>query len=134
VTVYRAAKRAGRTLILDAYAAEVLKVTWRDSIPQPTPGWSAMFAPRSLRPLSRQKLMKSPSYQYSYSSCLYRQKMDSARTSPLDDNLHCCAFWLAQNRRRMMQPPLNSKDSNICVRKATVNLSLKISAISRALN
>ncbi len=27
-----------------------------------------------------------------------------------------------------------SKDSSLCVRKATVNLSLKISAISRALN
>lgn len=40
VTIYRAAKRTGRSLLIDAYAAEVLKATGRDSIPQPAPGWS----------------------------------------------------------------------------------------------
>jgi hypothetical protein len=40
VTVYRAAKRTGRTLIVDAYAAEVLKATGQESIPKPAPGWS----------------------------------------------------------------------------------------------
>jgi ribonuclease J len=51
VTVYRAAKRTGRTLIVDAYAAEVLKATGHDSIPKPAPGWSnvAVFIPRSQR-------------------------------------------------------------------------------------
>jgi ribonuclease J len=51
VTVYRAAKRTGRTLIVDAYAAEVLKATGQDSIPKPMPGWSnlAVFIPHSQR-------------------------------------------------------------------------------------
>jgi ribonuclease J len=51
VTVYRAAKRTGRTLIVDAYAAEVLKATGQDSIPKPAPGWSnlAVFIPHSQR-------------------------------------------------------------------------------------
>jgi ribonuclease J len=51
VTVYRAAKRTGRTLVVDAYAAEVLKATGQDSIPKPVPGWSnlAVFIPKSQR-------------------------------------------------------------------------------------
>jgi ribonuclease J len=51
VTVYRAAKRTGRTLIVDAYAAEVLKATGQDSIPKPVAGWSnlAVFIPHSQR-------------------------------------------------------------------------------------
>jgi ribonuclease J len=51
VTIYRAAKRTGRTLIIDAYAAEVLKATGRDSIPQPAPGWSnlAVYIPQRQR-------------------------------------------------------------------------------------
>jgi len=51
VTVYRAAKRTGRTLIVDAYAAEVLKATGQDSIPKPVAGWSnlAVFIPQSQR-------------------------------------------------------------------------------------
>ena len=51
VTVYRAAKRAGRTLIIDAYAAEVLKATGHDSIPKPVKGWRnlAVFIPQAQR-------------------------------------------------------------------------------------
>jgi ribonuclease J len=51
VTVYRAAKRTGRTLIVDAYAAEVLKATRQDSIPKPVAGWSnlAVFIPQGQR-------------------------------------------------------------------------------------
>lgn len=51
VTIYRAAKRTGRSLIIDAYAAEVLKATGRDSIPQPAPGWSnlAVYIPQRQR-------------------------------------------------------------------------------------
>lgn len=51
VTIYRAAKRTGRTLIIDAYAAEVLKATGYDSIPKPAPGWSnlAVFIPQRQR-------------------------------------------------------------------------------------
>jgi ribonuclease J len=51
VTVYRAAKQSGRTMIVDAYAAEILKATGYDSIPKPVAGWSnlAVFIPRSQR-------------------------------------------------------------------------------------
>jgi ribonuclease J len=51
VTVYRAAKRTARTLIVDAYAAEVLKATGQDGIPKPVAGWSnlAVFIPKSQR-------------------------------------------------------------------------------------
>jgi ribonuclease J len=51
VTVYRAAKRTERTLIVDAYAAEVLKATGYDSIPKPEQGWPniAVFIPQSQR-------------------------------------------------------------------------------------
>jgi ribonuclease J len=51
VTIYRAAKQTGRTLIIDAYAAEVLKATGYDSIPKPVPGWPniAVFIPQAQR-------------------------------------------------------------------------------------
>jgi len=57
VTVYRAAKRTARTLIIDAYAAEVLKATGHDSIPKPVEGWSnlAVFIPQSQRIQLKQK-------------------------------------------------------------------------------
>jgi ribonuclease J len=47
VTIYRAAKQTGRTLIVDAYAAEVLKATGYDIIPKPVRGWPnlAVFIP-----------------------------------------------------------------------------------------
>lgn len=61
VTVYRAAKRTGRTLIVDAYAAEVLKATDKDSIPKPAPGWSnlAVFIPQSQRVQLKKKNIAS---------------------------------------------------------------------------
>lgn len=51
VTIYRAAKRTDRTLIVDAYAAEVLKSTGYDSIPKPVLGWAniAVLIPQSQR-------------------------------------------------------------------------------------
>ena len=51
VTIYRAAKRTGRTLIVDAYAAEVLKATGNDRIPKPVRGWPnlAVFIPQAQR-------------------------------------------------------------------------------------
>jgi len=51
VTIYRAAKQTERTLIVDAYAAEVLKATGYDSIPKPVRGWSnlAVFIPQAQR-------------------------------------------------------------------------------------
>ena len=51
VTIYRAAKQTGRTLVVDAYAAEVLKATGYDSIPQPVCGWPnlAVFIPQAQR-------------------------------------------------------------------------------------
>jgi ribonuclease J len=51
VTIYRAVLKAQRTLIVDAYAAEVLKATGYDSIPKPAGGWSniAVFIPQRQR-------------------------------------------------------------------------------------
>jgi ribonuclease J len=51
VTIYRAAKQTGRTLIVDAYAAEVLKATGYESIPKPVRGWSnvAVFIAQAQR-------------------------------------------------------------------------------------
>ena len=51
VTIYRAAKKTDRTLVVDAYAAEVLKATDYDSIPKPAAGWSniAVFIPQRQR-------------------------------------------------------------------------------------
>lgn len=40
VSVYRAAKRSGRQLVVDAYGAEILKATDTASIPKPADGWS----------------------------------------------------------------------------------------------
>jgi ribonuclease J len=40
VRIYRAAKRSGRTMVVDAYAAEVLKATGSEHIPKPVGGWS----------------------------------------------------------------------------------------------
>src|SRR5205823_2441413 len=57
VTVYRAAKQTERTLIVDAYAAEVLKATGYDSIPKPVRGWPnlAVFIPQAQRVHLKQK-------------------------------------------------------------------------------
>lgn len=51
VTVYRAAKRSGRTLLVDAYAAEVLAATGYASIPKAERGWSnlAVYIPHAQR-------------------------------------------------------------------------------------
>ena len=51
VTIYRAAKQTGRTLILDAYAAEILKATGNSHIPKPVRGWPniAVFIPQAQR-------------------------------------------------------------------------------------
>ncbi len=51
VTIYRAAKQTGRTLIVDAYAAEALKATGYDSIPKAVRGWPnlAVFIPQAQR-------------------------------------------------------------------------------------
>lgn len=57
VTIYRAAKQTGRTLIVDAYAAEILKATGYDSIPKPVRGWSniAVFIPQRQRVYLKRK-------------------------------------------------------------------------------
>lgn len=51
VTVYRAAKRSERTLLLDAYTAEVLFATGYASIPKPEQGWTnlAVYIPQAQR-------------------------------------------------------------------------------------
>jgi ribonuclease J len=51
VSVYRACKRTGRVLLIDAYAAEILKAIEHDSIPKPTSAWSniAVYLPQSQR-------------------------------------------------------------------------------------
>lgn len=51
VTIYRAAKQTERTLIIDAYAAEILKATGNEHIPKPVRGWPniAVFIPQEQR-------------------------------------------------------------------------------------
>jgi ribonuclease J len=57
VTIYRAAKQTGRTLIFDAYAAEVLIATGHESIPKPVRGWTnlAVYIPQVQRIALKQK-------------------------------------------------------------------------------
>lgn len=45
VSIFRAAKRSGRTLVVDLYAAEMLHATGRDSIPQTSWPEVALFTP-----------------------------------------------------------------------------------------
>lgn len=61
VTVYRAAKRCGRKLLIDAYAAEVLKSTGSPSIPQPASNWSdvLVFIPQRQRAMLKRSGMAS---------------------------------------------------------------------------
>jgi ribonuclease J len=51
VKIYRAAKRSGRTLIIDAYSAEVLKATGSEHIPKLVRGWPniAVYIPFNQR-------------------------------------------------------------------------------------
>ena len=51
VTIYRAAKQTDHALVVDAYAAEVLKATGYDSIPKPERGWPniGVFIPQRQR-------------------------------------------------------------------------------------
>ena len=51
VTVYRAAKRSNRQLVVDAYAAEVLRATGYASIPKPADDWDdvKVFIPQRQR-------------------------------------------------------------------------------------
>ena len=49
VTIFRAAKRAGRVLIVDLYAAVVLEATGRDTIPQSDWGGVRLYTPHRQR-------------------------------------------------------------------------------------
>jgi ribonuclease J len=49
VTVYRAARRAGRTLVVDLYTAAVARATGRSTIPQPGFAGFAVYVPRRQR-------------------------------------------------------------------------------------
>ncbi|MFG1209565.1 MBL fold metallo-hydrolase [Xanthobacter flavus] len=49
VTIFRAAKRNGRTLVVDLYAAEMLHATGQDSLPQTSWPDVALFTPRHQR-------------------------------------------------------------------------------------
>lgn len=79
VTVYRAAKRTGRTLLVDAYAAEVLKATGHDTIPKPAESWTniAVFIPQ------RQRIM-----------------LKSRGIAPLVDSLRPFRIWPQQLAER----------------------------------
>ncbi|MDM9628463.1 MBL fold metallo-hydrolase [Rhizobium sp. S152] len=61
VSVYRAAKRSGRQLLVDAYAAEVLKATDTKSIPKPTEEWSdvKVYIPQAQRRFLKEKNIAS---------------------------------------------------------------------------
>jgi ribonuclease J len=47
VTIYRAAKRSGRRLVMDLYTASIVRATGRSTIPQPGPDWPlvAVYVP-----------------------------------------------------------------------------------------
>lgn len=49
VSIYRATKRSGRTLVVDLYAAEILRATGRATIPQTTWPDVALFTPQHQR-------------------------------------------------------------------------------------
>jgi ribonuclease J len=51
VRIYRAAKQSGRTMVVDAYTAEILKATGSEHIPKPVRGWSkiAVYIPFNQR-------------------------------------------------------------------------------------
>lgn len=57
VSVYRAAKRSGRQMLVDAYAAEVLKATDTKSIPKPTAEWPdvKVYIPQAQRRFLKEK-------------------------------------------------------------------------------
>ena len=57
VRIYRAAKQSGRTMVVDAYTAEVLKATGSEHIPKPVRGWSkiAVYIPFRQRVLLKKK-------------------------------------------------------------------------------
>ena len=55
VSIYRAAKRAGRTLVVDLYAAEILRATGCASIPQTHWTDVALFTPHRQRVLVKEK-------------------------------------------------------------------------------
>ena len=57
VSIYRAAKRTGRTLLVDLYAAEILRATGRDSIPQTHWPYVALFTPHRQRVMVRDREM-----------------------------------------------------------------------------
>ena len=61
VTVYRVAKQTGRTLIVDAYAAEELQASRYDSIPKIEEAWNniAVYIPQSQRVSLKRKGMAS---------------------------------------------------------------------------
>ena len=59
VSVYRAAKRTGRSLLIDVYTAEVLRATGRSTIPQATWPGIRVFVPEWQRRLiARKKLLE----------------------------------------------------------------------------
>ena len=49
VSVYRAAKRSGRVLVMDLYAAELVRALGRDTIPQPEWDGVRVYVPHSQR-------------------------------------------------------------------------------------
>ncbi len=61
VSVYRAAKRSGRQMLVDAYAAEVLKATDTKSIPKPTEEWAdvKVYVPQAQRRFLKEKNIAS---------------------------------------------------------------------------
>ena len=55
VSIYRAAKRTGRTLVVDLYAAEILRATGQASIPQTNWPDVALFTPHRQRVMVRER-------------------------------------------------------------------------------
>lgn len=55
VSIYRAAKQTGRTLVVDLYAAEILRATGQGSIPQTSWPDVALFTPHRQRVMVRER-------------------------------------------------------------------------------
>jgi ribonuclease J len=57
VSIYRAAKRTGRTLVVDLYAAEILRATGHASIPQTHWADVALFTPQRQRVMVKERAL-----------------------------------------------------------------------------
>ena len=94
VTLYRAAKRSGRVLVMDLYTANIARATGNENIPQPGPAWKdvKVFVPL----WQRRKVKESKQFHRVEEIRPYRlfeEDLAAQRSgSPDDDVGHAAAF------------------------------------------